>query len=105
MSPGTGGYWVTDAEGNVVNFGGAQLYGSMTGRHLNSPIVGIAARPNGAGYWLVAADGGVFAFGNPATYFGSLLSRHLSAPIVGIAHARRERLLAGGFERQSLRFR
>jgi hypothetical protein len=85
MSPGTGGYWVADAEGNVVNFGGAQLYGSMMGRHLNSPIVGIAARPDGLGYWLVAADGGVFAFGNPATYFGSLLSRHLSAPVVGIA--------------------
>ncbi len=85
MSPGTGGYWVADAQGNVLNFGGAQLYGSMTGRHLNSPIVGIAARPDGSGYWLVAADGGVFAFGDPATYFGSLVSRHLSAPIVGIA--------------------
>jgi hypothetical protein len=85
MSPGTGGYWVADAQGGVLNFGGAQLYGSMSGRHINSPIVGIAARPNGLGYWLVAADGGVFAFGDPATYFGSLVSRHLSAPIVGIA--------------------
>jgi hypothetical protein len=85
MSPGTGGYWVADAEGGVLNFGGAQLYGSMAGRRLNSRIVGIAARPNGLGYWLVAADGGVFAFGAPATYFGSLISRHLSAPIVGIA--------------------
>jgi hypothetical protein len=85
MSPGTGGYWVADAEGGVLNFGGAQLYGSMAGKHLRSPIVGIAARPNGLGYWLVAADGGVFAFGDPATYFGSLVSRHLSAPIVGIA--------------------
>jgi hypothetical protein len=85
MSPGTGGYWVADAQGGVLNFGAAQLYGSMTGKHLNSPIVGIAARPNGSGYWLVAADGGVFAFGAPATYFGSLVSRHLTAPIVGIA--------------------
>jgi len=85
MSPGTGGYWVADAEGGVLNFGGAQLYGSMTGKHINSPMVGIAARPNGLGYWLVSADGGVFAFGAPATYFGSLVSRHLTAPIVGIA--------------------
>ncbi len=65
MAPGTGGYWVADAQGGVLNFGGAQLYGSMTGKHLASPIVGIAARPNGLGYWLVAADGGVFAFGAP----------------------------------------
>ena len=32
--------------------------------HLNKPIVGMAATPDGDGYWLVASDGGVFAFGD-----------------------------------------
>ena len=36
MAPGTGGYWVADAQGGVLNFGGAQLYGSMAGKHLDS---------------------------------------------------------------------
>ena len=29
-------------------------HGSMGGRHLNAPIVGMAATPDGGGYWLVA---------------------------------------------------
>ena len=32
--------------------------------HLNQPIVGMAATPDGGGYWLVASDGGIFSFGN-----------------------------------------
>ena len=28
--------------------------------HLNQPVVGMAATPDGKGYWLVASDGGVF---------------------------------------------
>ena len=65
--------------------GDAHLYGSMAKVHLNSPIVGIAATPDGQGYWLVAADGGVFGFGN-AHYYGSLaVSTHLNRAIVGIA--------------------
>ena len=39
-------------------------------RHLNQPIVGMAATPTGQGYWLVARDGGIFAFGD-AGFFGS----------------------------------
>ena len=38
--------------------------------HLNKPVVGIAATPNGRGYYLVASDGGVFTYGN-ATFAGS----------------------------------
>ena len=45
---------------------------ASTGRpgamHLNQPIVGMAATPDGRGYWLVAADGGIFAFGDAAFY-------------------------------------
>jgi hypothetical protein len=60
------------------------FYGSMAGKALNSPIVGLASTPDGGGYWLVAADGGVFSFGN-AQFYGSEGSVKLNAPIVGIA--------------------
>ena len=49
-----------------------------------SPIVGMAATPDGNGYWLVAADGGVFSFGD-AAYYGSAGARHLKHPVVGMA--------------------
>ena len=52
--------------------------------HLNKPIVGMAATPDGGGYWLVASDGGIFAFGD-AQFFGSTGSIHLAQPIVGMA--------------------
>ena len=41
----------------------ATFYGSMGGKPLNAPIVGIAATQTGKGYWEVATDGGIFAFG------------------------------------------
>ena len=40
------------------------------GLHLNKPIVGMAATPDGRGYWLVATDGGIFSFGD-APFYGS----------------------------------
>ncbi|HVA06958.1 MAG TPA: immunoglobulin domain-containing protein [Acidimicrobiales bacterium] len=58
-------------------------FGSMAGKTLNAPIVGIASLPGGAGYWLVASDGGVFTFGQ-AQYYGSMGGKPLNAPIVGI---------------------
>ena len=36
------------------------FHGSMGGKPLNKPIVGMAATPDGNGYWLVASDGGIF---------------------------------------------
>ena len=53
---------------------------------LNSPIVGVAATPDGQGYWENAADGGVFAFGD-AHFYGSTGALHLNSPIVGIGAA------------------
>ena len=41
------------------------------GSHLNKPIVGMTATPDGHGYWLVASDGGVFNFGD-AAFYGSM---------------------------------
>ena len=60
------------------------FYGSTGNLTLNSPVVGIAATPDGFGYWLVAADGGVFAFGD-AQFFGSMGGIPLNAPVVGMA--------------------
>jgi hypothetical protein len=65
------------AFGAAPTFGGAR-FGST------SPVVGIAANPDGRGYWLVAADGQVRGFGD-ATLQASLPARLLDTPIVGIA--------------------
>jgi hypothetical protein len=79
-----GGYWMTDAAGDVSALAGAAGYGSLTGTHLNRPIVGMAGTPDGAGYWLVASDGGIFSYGD-AHFYGSTGSFHLNKPIVGMA--------------------
>ena len=71
------------ARGDVLAFGDAVARGSLAGRPLAAPIVGIAADPDGQGYWLAAADGGVFAFDAP--FRGSLGGRALNQPVVGIA--------------------
>ena len=60
------------------------FYGSMGGRPLDAPIVGMAATPSGQGYWLAAADGGIFAYGD-AVFLGSMGGQHLNQPVVGIA--------------------
>ncbi len=52
-------------------YGDAKFYGSTGSIHLNEPIVGMAAAPDGLGYWFVASDGGVFNYGS-AGFDGSL---------------------------------
>ena len=81
---GDQGYWLIGADGGVFPFGTARGFGSLGGRTLNQPVVGIAPTPDGGGYWLVAADGGVFPFGN-AGGFGSTGGIHLNQPIVAMA--------------------
>jgi hypothetical protein len=78
-----GGYWLVAADGGVFAFGDARFSGSMGGRVLNAPMVGIAANPAGSGYWTVAADGGVFAFGD-APYLGSAQGQISDTSVVGI---------------------
>jgi hypothetical protein len=79
-----GSYWEVATDGGVFSFGDASYWGSMGGRALNKPVVGIASTPDGKGYWEVAADGGVFSFGD-ASYWGSMGGRALNKPVVGIA--------------------
>ncbi len=78
------GYWFVASDGGIFSFGDAKFYGSMGARHLNAPIVGMAATPDGKGYWFVASDGGIFSFGD-AKFYGSMGARHLNKPIVGMA--------------------
>ncbi len=82
-TPDGKGYWVMGQNGAVLPFGDAVSYGSMAGKPLNKPIVGIAATPDGNGYWLGATDGGIFTFGD-AGFYGSLGNKHLNQPILGI---------------------
>ena len=65
----------------------ARFYGSMGGRRLNQPIVGMAATASGKGYWLVASDGGIFSFGD-ARFYGSMGGVRLNRPVVGMAATR-----------------
>ena len=80
------GYWEAASDGGIFAFGDAGFYGSMGAKHLNAPIVGIAATADGLGYWEVASDGGVFAFGD-AGFYGSMGAKHLNAPVVGVVGA------------------
>ncbi len=59
----TGGILTARPDGSVDAFG-CSFHGSMAGKPLNAPIVGIASTPTGQGYWLIAADVGIFAFGD-----------------------------------------
>ena len=69
----------------MYNFGDAANYGGMASKHLNTPIVGIVAAPDGKGYWLVGKDGGVFAFGS-AHFYNSLPGHaHETGTVVGMA--------------------
>ena len=88
VPPSTGptvasGYWLVASDGGVFSFGDASFYGSMGGKALNKPVVGMAATPDGKGYWLVASDGGVFSFGD-ASFYGSMGGKALNKPIVGM---------------------
>jgi len=77
------GYWLAATDGGVFTFGDATFFGSMGGRPLNQPIVGIASNPSGSGYWLDARDGGVFTFGG-AQFYGSMGGTSLNQPVVGM---------------------
>jgi len=78
------GYRFVASDGGIFNYGTLPFCGSMGGQPLNSPVVGLAATPDGGGYWEVASDGGIFAFGD-ASFYGSMGGKPLVQPIVGIS--------------------
>ena len=81
------GYDLVAADGGVFSYGNDAFYGSMGGKALNAPMVGIAVTNDGGGYWLVGADGGIFTFGD-AGFYGSEGGQKLNAPIVGMVSNR-----------------
>ncbi len=83
-SGGIAGYWLVASDGGIFSFGTAGFDGSMGGRHLDAPMVGMARTTDDGGYWTVASDGGIFSFGD-AAFHGSMGGRHLDAPMVGMA--------------------
>jgi hypothetical protein len=84
LPPVRQGYWMVASDGGIFSFGTAAFHGSTGMKHLNQPIVGMAATPSGNGYWLVASDGGIFSFGD-AQFHGSTGAIRLNKPIVGMA--------------------
>ena len=64
------GYTMFGRDGGVLNFGDSRFYGSMGGKPLAKPIVGMTSTPTGNGYTLVASDGGIFNFGD-SRFYGS----------------------------------
>ncbi len=71
----------------------------------DSPIVGMAASPDGKGYWLVAADGGIFNYGD-AVLLRLARPAPPEEPHRGHRrHRRRQGLLAGGIRRRHLQLR
>jgi hypothetical protein len=69
-TPSGHGYWLVASDGGLFAFGDAPFDGSMGGKKLNGPVVGMAATPSGDGYWFVGGDGGLFSFGL-AGFYGS----------------------------------
>ena len=78
----SGSYEVA-SDGGLFAFN-APFYGSMGGKPLNKPIVGMAFDPATGGYWEVASDGGIFSFNAP--FYGSMGGKPLNKPIVGMAY-------------------
>jgi hypothetical protein len=78
------GYWEVAADGGIFSFGSAPFHGSMGGKPLNAPVVGMAATNDYGGYDEVASDGGIFCFGD-AQFYGSKGGKALPFPIVAMA--------------------
>jgi Pro-kumamolisin, activation domain len=62
------GYLVVTASGAVSGFAAAITYGSLQGRKLKTPVVGVAVTPDSQGYWLLTSGGQIFAFGDARSY-------------------------------------
>jgi hypothetical protein len=79
---GSGGYDMAASDGGIFAYH-SPFFGSMGGKPLNKPVVGLTIDPATDGYYEVASDGGMFAFRAP--FFGSMGGKPLIAPIVAMA--------------------
>src|SRR5437773_1036215 len=77
------GYWLVADDGGVFTFGNGKFRGSMGGKPLWQPVMGMERTGSGHGYWLFASDGGIFSFGD-AKFYGSLGGHRLSTPVVAM---------------------
>jgi hypothetical protein len=84
--PATGGYWMTDDQGDVYAVN-APDYGGLNGVQTPAPIVGITAFKSG--YLLVDAKGNVYNFHAPS--YGGVTS---ASPVVGISGTKDGYLIA-----------
>ncbi len=71
VTPDGQGYWLLASDGGIFSYGDATFFGSMGGKPLNQPMVGMKMTADGGGYWTMASDGGVFSFGD-ASFLGSM---------------------------------
>ena len=83
-SADAGGYWSTTSDGSVYSFGDAPYFGSMGGRPLSKPVIGLTPTAKKNGYWQLSEDGGIFSFGD-AAFHGSTGAMKLNRPVVGMA--------------------
>ena len=72
---------MTGANGDIFPFN-APYDGSLKGKKLSKPIVGMEAASDGGGYRLVSSTGRVFCFKEKCE--GDLVGRRLAGPVVGI---------------------
>ena len=82
-TPDGGGYWLVTSSGQVMAFGDAKSYGSIT-TPLRAHAVGIVATSDGRGYWIACSTGGVFNFGDAPPH-GSAKAGTPGLPIVAMA--------------------
>ena len=82
-APNGAGYWLVASDGGIFAFGNAPFYGSMGGQHLNQPIVGMAATPDGRRLLAGGRRRRHLLFGD-AHFYGSTGNIHLNQPIVGM---------------------
>lgn len=81
------GYWEVAADGGIFTFGSASFEGSLGGHALGSPVVGMAATPDGGGYREVQANGVVSSFGDAtptSTGQGGLHAVGIASPSNGV---------------------
>jgi hypothetical protein len=83
-TPDGRGFFLTYADGSVLDVGDAEWQGDASNLALAGPVVGGAVTPNGRGYWLVASDGGIFTYG-AARFHGSMGAAHINQPVFSMA--------------------